>query len=137
MDNNKVILKGFRYNNLYLVYITFVDANLKTCIFTKSSLGQHRRLAHVRMNTLKKQLREEIVRGLKMCLKMTIFVVHVKIVNKSQTLIQPKLACQYQDLQSSYTWIYLSQHLKQSVGDNLNCLIVVDNYLTCTWVFFL
>nr|MVG17140.1 hypothetical protein [Aeromonas jandaei] len=48
-DDIQVIFKGFRYNNLYLVDFTSEDANLKTCLFTKQSLGWlwHRRLAHV------------------------------------------------------------------------------------------
>ena len=37
-DDDQVIFKGFRYNNLYLVYFTSEDANLKTCLFTKTSL---------------------------------------------------------------------------------------------------
>jgi hypothetical protein len=38
MDDNQVIFKGFRYNNLYLVDFTSEDANLMTCLFTKTSL---------------------------------------------------------------------------------------------------
>ena len=38
-DDNQVIFKGFRYNNLYLVDFTSKDANLKTCLFTKTTLG--------------------------------------------------------------------------------------------------
>ena len=38
-DDDQVIFKGFRYNNLYLVDFTSEDANLKTCLFTKTSLG--------------------------------------------------------------------------------------------------
>ena len=47
-DNDQVIFKGFRYNNLYLVNFTSEDANLKTCLFTKTTLGWlwHRRLAY-------------------------------------------------------------------------------------------
>ena len=43
------------------------DANLKTCLFTKTSLGWlwHRRLAHVGMSSLKKLMKNELVRGLK------------------------------------------------------------------------
>ena len=54
-DDDQVIFKGFRYNNLYLVDFTFEDANLKTCLFTKISLGWlwHRRLAHVGISSLK------------------------------------------------------------------------------------
>jgi hypothetical protein len=65
-DDDQVIFEGFRYN-LYLVDFTSEDANLKTCLFTKTSLGWlwHRRLAHVGMSTLKKLLKKELVRGLK------------------------------------------------------------------------
>ena len=38
-DDDQVIFKGFRYNNLYLVDFTSEDANLKICLFTKTSLG--------------------------------------------------------------------------------------------------
>ena len=66
-DDDHVIFKGFRYNNLYLVDFTSEDANLKTCLFTKTSLGWlwHRRLAHVGMSSLKKLMKNELVRGLK------------------------------------------------------------------------
>ena len=66
-DDDQVIFKGFRYNNLYLVDFTSKDANLKTCLFTKTSLGWlwHRRLAHVGMSSLKKLMKNELVRGLK------------------------------------------------------------------------
>jgi hypothetical protein len=57
MDDESMVFKGFRYNNLYL----------RTCLFTKASLGWlwHRRLAHVGMSTLKKVLKKDMVRGLK------------------------------------------------------------------------
>jgi len=66
-DNGQVIFKGFRYNNLYLVDFNPEDANLKTSLFTKSSLGWlwHRRLDHVGMGTLKKLLKKDMVRRLK------------------------------------------------------------------------
>ena len=38
-DDEQEIFKGFRYNNLYLVDFTSEDANLKTCLFTKTTLG--------------------------------------------------------------------------------------------------
>ena len=38
-DDDQVIFQRFRYNNLYLVDFTSEDANLKTCLFTKTSLG--------------------------------------------------------------------------------------------------
>jgi hypothetical protein len=39
IDDESVIFKGFRYNNLYLVDFSFDDANLRTFLFTKASLG--------------------------------------------------------------------------------------------------
>ena len=65
-DDDQVIFKGFRYNNLYLVDFASEDANLKTCLFTKTSPRWlwHRRLAHVGISSLKK-LVKELVRGLK------------------------------------------------------------------------
>jgi hypothetical protein len=49
------------------VDFTSEDANLRTCLFTKASLGclWHRWLAHVGMSTLKKILKKEMVRSLK------------------------------------------------------------------------
>ena len=66
IDDNQVIFNGFRYN-LYLVDFTSEDANLKTCLFTKTTLGWlwHRRLAHVGMSSLKKLMKNDLVRGLK------------------------------------------------------------------------
>ena len=67
VDDQLVIFNGFRYINFYLVDFTFEDANKRTCLFTKTSLGWlwHRRLAHVGMSTLKKISKKEMVRGLK------------------------------------------------------------------------
>jgi hypothetical protein len=66
-DEDQVIFKGFRYNNLYLVDFTSEDADLKTCLLTKTSLGWlwHRRLSYVGMSSLKKLMKIELVRGLK------------------------------------------------------------------------
>jgi hypothetical protein len=49
MDDESMVFKGFRYNNLYLVDFTSEDVDLRTCLFTKASLGWlwHRRLAHM------------------------------------------------------------------------------------------
>jgi hypothetical protein len=65
-DDEQVIFKGFRYNNLYLVDLISEDANLKACLFTKTSLGWlwHRRLSHVGMSSFKKLIKYELVRGL-------------------------------------------------------------------------
>jgi hypothetical protein len=58
---------GFRYNNLYLAGFISKDVSLRTSLFTKTSLGWlwRRRLAHVRMGTLKKLPKKEMVNGFK------------------------------------------------------------------------
>ena len=99
-DDDQVIFKDFRYNNQYLVDFTSKDVNLKICLFTKTLLGchWHRRLAHVGMSSLKKLIKNELVRGLKdVKFEKDKFVVHVKPASKLQTLIQPKLTCQQQE----------------------------------------
>ena len=51
VDGSNLIFKGFRYENLYLVDFNASEAQLTTCLFTKSSMGwlRHRRLGHVEM----------------------------------------------------------------------------------------
>jgi hypothetical protein len=110
MDDESMVFKGFRYNNLYLVDFNSEDADLRTCFFTKASLGWlwHRRLAHVEMSTLKKVLKKDMVRGLK-------DVVFKK--DKPCSACQPwkqvannilqKLSCQRQGHWNYFIWIYL------------------------------
>jgi hypothetical protein len=38
MDDELMVFKGFRYNNLYLVDFTSEDVDLRTCLFTKHHL---------------------------------------------------------------------------------------------------
>jgi hypothetical protein len=39
VDDHQVIFKEFRYNNLYIGDFNLEDANLRACLFTKTSLG--------------------------------------------------------------------------------------------------
>jgi len=39
VNDNEMVFKGFCYNNLYLVDFSSESANIKTCLFTKTSLG--------------------------------------------------------------------------------------------------
>jgi hypothetical protein len=140
MDDESMVFKGFRYNNLYLVDFTSEDANLRACLFTKASLGWlwHRRLAHVGMSTLKKVLKKDMVRGLKMLyLKRISLVVHVKLESKLLTHILQKafmstsrpLELLHMDLFGPTTYA--------SAGGNLYYLVIVDDFSRYTLVFFL
>jgi hypothetical protein len=102
-----------------------------TCLFSKTSLGWlwHRRLAHVGMNTLNKLLKKELVRGL-------------KDVNFEKD--KPCSACQAgkQVVNTHPTKAYMSTsrvlellHMDlfgpttyKSLGGNLYCLVIVDDY---------
>ena len=129
-DDDQVIFKGFRYNNLYLVDFTSDDANLKTCLFTKTSPRWlwHRRLAHVGMSTLKKLLKE-LVRGLK----------DVKF-EKDKFCSACQAGKQVANTHPTKAYMSTSRVLEilhinlfgpttyKSLGGNLYCLVIVDDY---------
>jgi hypothetical protein len=139
-DDDQVIFKGVRYNSLYLVDFTSEDANLKTCLFTKTSLGWfwHRRLAHVGMSTLKKLLKKELVRGLKdvkfekdkLC---SACQADKQVANTNPTKAYMStlrvLELLHMDLFGPTTY--------KTLGGNLYCLVIVYDYSRYTGVFFL
>ena len=67
VDESNVAFKGFRYGNLYLVDFNTSEAQLSTCLLSKSSMGWlwYRRLGHVGMKQLNKLVKHDLVRGLK------------------------------------------------------------------------
>jgi hypothetical protein len=67
VDGYNLIFKGFRYKNLYLVDFNASEAQLSTCLFTKSSMGWlwHRRLDHVGMKQLNRLIKHDLIKGLK------------------------------------------------------------------------
>jgi hypothetical protein len=139
MDDESVIFKGFRYNNLYLVYFSSEDANLRTCLFTKLSLGWlwHRRLAHVGISTLKKILKKDMVRGLK------------DVVFEKDKLCSASFGKQVANTHPTKAFMSTSRPLEllhmdlfepttyASACGNLYCLVIVDDFSRYTWVFFL
>ena len=65
--NDALIFKGFRHGNIYLVDFSSNEANLATCLFSKTSLGWlwHRRIAHIGMSQLNKAFKRGMVLGVK------------------------------------------------------------------------
>jgi len=130
-DDNEMVFKGFRHNNLYVVDFSSDGVDVRTCLFTKTSLGwlSHRRLAHVGIGTLKKWMKKELIRGL-----------------KDVTFEKDKLcsACQAgKEVANTHpTKAYLSTsrvlellHMDlfgpityASLGGNKYCLVIVDDY---------
>jgi transposase InsO family protein len=140
MDDESMVFKGFRYINLYLVDFTSEDADLRTCLFTKASLGWlwHRRLAHVGMSTLKKVLKKDMVR----VLKDVVF-------EKDKPCSACQAGKQVANTHPTEAFMSTSRPLEllhmdlfgpttyASVGGNLYCLVIVDDFSRYTWVFFL
>ena len=132
-DDDQVIFKSFRYNNLYLVDFTSKDANLKTSLFTKTSLGWlwHRRHAHAEMSSLKKLMKNELVQGLKdvkfkkdkLCSECQagkqVANTHPTKAYMSTTRVLELL---HMDLFGPTTY--------KSLEGNLYCLMIVDDYST-------
>ena len=130
-DDNEMVFKGFRHNNLYVVDFSSDEVDVKTCLFMKTSFGWlwHRRLAHIGMGTHKKLMKKELIRGL-----------------KDVTFERDKLcsACQAgkQVANTHQTKAYLSTsrvlellHMDlfgpttyASLGGNKYCLVIVDDY---------
>ena len=119
---------------------TFEDTNLKTCLFTKTTLGWlwHRRLAHVEMSSLKKLMKNEFVRGLK----------DVKF-EKDKLCSACQAGKQFANTHPTKAFMSTTRVLEllhmdlfgpiiyKSLGGNLYCLVIVDDYSRYTWVFFL
>ena len=138
-DDDQVIFKGFRYNNLYLVDFTSEDANLKTCLFSKTTLMWlcYRRLAHVGMISLKKLMKNDLVRGLKDVKFEKDKLCSACQAGKQVTNTLPTKAFMsttrvleliHMDLFGPTTY--------KSLGENLYYLVIVDDYSRYTWVFF-
>jgi hypothetical protein len=139
MDDEPMMFKGFRYSNIYLVDFTSEYANLRTCLFTKASLGWlwHRRLAHVGMSTLKKVLNKDMVRGLKDVVfekdkPCSACQAGKKVANTHPTIAfmstSRPLELLHMDLFGPTTYT--------SDGGNLYCLVIVDDFSRYTWVSF-
>jgi hypothetical protein len=140
MDDESVVFKGFRYSNLYLLDFSSEDANLRTCLFTKASLGWlwHRWLAHVGMSTFKKILKKDMVRGLK-----DVVFEKYKLCSACQTGKQVANTHPTKAFMSTSRPLALlhmglfGPTTYASAGGNLYCLVIVDDFSRYTWVLFL
>jgi transposase InsO family protein len=140
LDGDDAIFKGFRYNNLYLVDFNSQDGSMHTCLFTKTSKGWlwHRRLAHIGMNTLNKLAKKDLVVGLK----------DIKF-GKDKLCSACQAGKQVADTHPTKAYVSTSRPLEllhmdlfgpttyASIGGNLYCFVVVDDFSRYTWVFFL
>ncbi|WVZ98408.1 hypothetical protein U9M48_043858 [Paspalum notatum var. saurae] len=140
-ENDKsMVFQGFQHGHLYLVDFSNVETPTTTCLFSKSSLGWlwHRRIAHIGMSQLKKVVKRGMVTGV-----------------KDVTFEKDKLcsACQAGKQVASHhsmkACISTSKPLQllhmnllgpttyESIGGNLYCLVIVDDFTRYTWTLFL
>jgi hypothetical protein len=140
VDGSNLIIKGFRYENLYLVNFNARETQFSTCLITKSSMGWlwHRRLGHVGMKQLNKLIKHDLVRGLKdvtfkkdkLCsacqARKQVGNTHSK---KSMMSTSKPLELLHMNLFGPITYT--------SIGGNKYGFVVVDDFTGYTSVFFL
>jgi transposase InsO family protein len=134
LNGNNCIFKDFRHESLYLVDFSSSNANLTTCLFSKSSIGWlcHRRLAHVGTRQINCLLKYDLVVGLKDAkFEKDKLCSACQARNKLLAHIPPKVLRQHRQMELFGPTTY------RSIGGNFNSLVIVDDYSRYTWVFFL
>ena len=139
-EDKSLIFKGFRHGNIYLVDFSSNDASLATCLFSKNSMGWlwHRRIAHIGMSQLKKAFKRGMVVGVK---DVTF--------DKNKLCSACQAGKQFASSHPMKAYLSTSRSLEllhmdlfgpttyKSLGGNLYCLVIVDDYSRYTWTFFL
>jgi transposase InsO family protein len=140
LDGKNMAFKGFRYENLYLVDFGAKEAQLSTCLISKSSLGWlwHRRLGHVGMKQLNRLVKYKLVRGLDDVVFEKDKLCSACQVGKQVANTHPKKSIMstfkpfellHMDLFGPTTYT--------SIGGNKYGFVIVDDFSRYTWVFFL
>ena len=138
-EDKSLIFKGFRHDNIYLVDFSSNDASLATCLFSKNSMGWlwHRRISHIGMSQLKKAFKRGMVVGVK---DVTF--------DKNKLCSACQAGKQFASSHPMKAYLSTSRSLEllhmdlfgpttyKSLGGNLYCLVIVDDYSRYTWTFF-
>ncbi|GJV87389.1 putative ribonuclease H-like domain-containing protein [Tanacetum coccineum] len=142
-DESQVLLKVPRKNNMYSVDMkNIVPKESLTCLVAKATLDEsmlwHRRLGHVNFKTINKLVKDNLVKGLP-----------IKHFENDQTCVaclkgkQHKASCKSK-IQNSITQPLFMLHMDlfgptfmSSLMNKKYCLVVTDDYIRFTWVFFL
>ena len=139
-EDKSLVFTGFRHGNIYLVDFSSKQTSSMIFLFTKSSLGWlwHRRIAHIGMSNLKKAHKRGMITGLKdvtfdknklckACQAGKQVATHHPI--KTMLSTSKPLELLHMDLFGPTTY--------KSIGGNLYCLVIVDDFSRYTWVMFL
>jgi hypothetical protein len=138
--DKSLVFKGFRYGHIYLMDFSEKEASSMTCLFYKTSLGWlwHRRIAHIGMSNLKKAHKRGMITGLKdvtfdknkLCSACQVGK-QVAIHHPLKTVLSTSkpLELLHMDLFGPTSY--------KSIGGNLYCLVIADDYSRYTWTLFL
>jgi hypothetical protein len=129
--DKSLVFKGFRYGHIYSMDFSEKEASSMICLFSKTSLGWlwHRRIAHIGMGNLKKAHKRGMITGLKdvtfeknklcsACQAGKQVVIHHPL--KTMLSTSKPLELLHMDL--------FGPTLYKSIGGNLYCLVIVDDY---------
>ncbi|GJU84725.1 putative ribonuclease H-like domain-containing protein [Tanacetum coccineum] len=130
-------------NNMYSVDLkNIVPKGGLTCLFAKATSNEsklwHRRLVHINFKTMNKLVKGNLVRGLPS-----------KLFENDQTCVACQKGKQHRAFCKSKTVSLISQPLHmlhmdlfgptfiKSLMKRMHCLVVIDDYSSFSWVFFL
>nr|GEV32695.1 putative ribonuclease H-like domain-containing protein [Tanacetum cinerariifolium] len=143
LDENHVLLRVPRENNLYNVNLkNVVPSGDLTCLFAKATLDEsflwHRRLGHINFKIMNKLVKGNLVRGLPS-----------KVFENNRTCVACKKGKQHrasckskhvssvsQPLQRLHMDLFRPTFVKSLIKKSY-CLVVTDDYIRFSWVFFL
>nr|GEV98669.1 putative ribonuclease H-like domain-containing protein [Tanacetum cinerariifolium] len=142
-DENQVLLKVPRENNMYNVNLkNIVPSGDLTCLFAKATLDEsnlwHRRLGHINFETINKLVKGNLVRGLP-----------TKVFKNDNSCVACKKGKQHKASCKSKPVSFVNHPLfrlhmdllrptfVKSLSTKSYCLVITDDYIRFTWVFFL
>ncbi|GKC73384.1 putative ribonuclease H-like domain-containing protein, partial [Tanacetum coccineum] len=143
LDESQVLLKVPRQKNMYSFdLMNVVPSRGLTCLFAKAIIDEsnlwHRRLGHINFKNINKLVRGNIVRGL-----------HSKLFENDQTCVasqkgkQHKASCKTKTVSSICKPLQLlhmdlfGPFSMKSINKKSYCLVVTDDFIRFSWVFFL
>jgi transposase InsO family protein len=139
-SDDSIAFKGVLDDQLYLVDFNDNNAELDTCLISKTNMGWlwHRRVAHVGMKNLHKLLKGEHILGL-----TNVHFEKDRICRACQAGMQVGAHHPHKNIMTTGRLLELL-HMDLfgliayiSIGESKYCLVIVDDYSRFTWVFFL
>ncbi|WVZ89631.1 hypothetical protein U9M48_036010 [Paspalum notatum var. saurae] len=135
-----MVFQRFRHGHFYLVDFSEMNTLSTTCLFSKSSLGWlwHRCIAHIGMSQLKKVVKKGMVTGVKDVTFEKDKLCSASQAGKQVASHHPIKTCvsTSKPLQLLHMDLF-GPTTYESIGGNLYCLVIVDDFTRYTWTLFL